>query len=270
MNSDFVREHRLLNSKIVKDNRKENTFIIIDNNRTMIFDSRVGFLDLKALSLKDKLENEDKNKLIAYMKPLMINATDRSTINHDNYQFYFNKFLTLKGIKIQNDVLTQKMVKTDGLRLASTILGIIGTCFMIYNYMSSDTTVKTAGHMATSASNILNRARTLVNFGCSEEEQRKEFIEKLQGEYINKETGILNSEGRSYLNSLCGNNEEFREEIINFVRDKKELDLTENLDRRYETNTLNTTGREYLARCILSNDNTIDLIEILAKYDVCN
>ena len=41
------------------------------------------------------------------MKPLMINATDRITINHDNYQFYFNKLLTLKGIKIQNDVLTQ-------------------------------------------------------------------------------------------------------------------------------------------------------------------
>ena len=44
------------------------------------------------------------------MKPLIINATDRTTINHDNYQFYFNKLLTLKGIKIQNDVLTQEMV----------------------------------------------------------------------------------------------------------------------------------------------------------------
>ena len=56
----------------------------------MIYDSRVGFLDLKALSLKDDLEREDINKLIAYMKPLMINATDRNVINHDNYQFYFN------------------------------------------------------------------------------------------------------------------------------------------------------------------------------------
>ena len=53
----------------------------------MIYDSRVGFLDLKALSLKDDLEREDINKLIAYMKPLMINATDRNVINHDNYQF---------------------------------------------------------------------------------------------------------------------------------------------------------------------------------------
>ena len=129
----------------------------------MIYDSRVGLHDIKALSLKDKLESEDKSKLIAYMKPLMINASDRNTINHDNYQFYFNKLLTSNGIKIQNDVLTQEMVKSDDFRLASTILGIIGTCFMIYNYMSPDTTVKTAGHLATSASSMLNRASTLVN-----------------------------------------------------------------------------------------------------------
>ena len=102
---------------IIKYNRKENTFIIIDKNKTMIYDLRVGFLDLKALSLKDKLESEDKNKLIAYMKPLMINATDRNTINHDNYQFYFNKLLTLEGIKKQNDVLTLEKIKADGFRL---------------------------------------------------------------------------------------------------------------------------------------------------------
>ena len=59
----------------------------------MIYDSRVGFLDLKALSLKDDLEREDINKLIAYMKPLMINATDRNVINHDNYQFFLINFL---------------------------------------------------------------------------------------------------------------------------------------------------------------------------------
>ena len=59
---------------IIKYNRKENTFIFIDKNRTMIYDSRVGFLDLKALSFKDKLHSEDKNKLIAYMKTLMISS----------------------------------------------------------------------------------------------------------------------------------------------------------------------------------------------------
>ena len=36
---------------IIKNNMKDNTIIIIiDKNRTMIYDSRVGFLDLKALS----------------------------------------------------------------------------------------------------------------------------------------------------------------------------------------------------------------------------
>ena len=41
---------------------------------------------------------------------------------------------------------------------------------------------------------------------------------------------------------------------------KKALDLEVILDRRYKTNTLNTTGREDLARCILSKDNTKDLM----------
>ena len=54
---------------IIIYNKKENTFIIINSNRTMIYDSRVGFLDLKALSLKDELEREDIKKFIAYMKP---------------------------------------------------------------------------------------------------------------------------------------------------------------------------------------------------------
>ena len=110
---------------IIKYNKKEITFIIISSNRTMIYDSRVSFLDLKALSLKDELEREDINKLITYMKTLMINATDRNTITHDNYQFYFNKLLTLNKIKIQNDVLTQEKVKAQSLGVASIISRII-------------------------------------------------------------------------------------------------------------------------------------------------
>ena len=110
---------------IIKYNKKENTFIIISSNRTMINDSRVGFLDLKALSLKDDLEREDINKLIAYMKPLMVNATDRNVINHDNYHFYF-KLLTLNNIKIQNDVLTKEIILGKGMKILSNIGGIIG------------------------------------------------------------------------------------------------------------------------------------------------
>ena len=255
-----------LRSGINKYNRKENTFIIIDKNRTMIYESRVGFLDLKALSLKDKLESEEKNKLIAYMKPLMINATDRNTINHDNDQFYFNKLFTLKCIKIQNDVLTQEKIKANLFRLISTILGIISPGFMIYNYIYSDTTVKTAGVVAMGASSMLNRTSTLVNFGCGQEEQRKQFIEKIQEEYIDEEMGTLNRKGQKYLNKLYVKNEEFRGEVINFVRDKQASDLEVILDRRYKTNTLNTTGREHLSRCILSKDNAKYLIEILAQF----
>ena len=44
---------------IIKYNRKEKALIIIDKNGNMIYDSRVGFLDLEALSLKDKIESED-------------------------------------------------------------------------------------------------------------------------------------------------------------------------------------------------------------------
>ena len=59
------------------------------------------------------------------MKPLMINATDRNVINHDNYQFYFNKLLTLNNIKIQNDVLTKEVIMGKGIKILSNIGGII-------------------------------------------------------------------------------------------------------------------------------------------------
>ena len=51
---------------------------------------------------------------------------------------------------------------------------------MIYSYIYPDTTVKTAGVVAMDASSMFNRASTLVNFGCGQEEQRKQFIEKIQ------------------------------------------------------------------------------------------
>ena len=234
-----------LRNGIIKYNRKENTFIIINSNRTMIYDSRVGFLDLKALSLKDELGREDINKLIAYMKPLMINATDRNTINHDYNQFYFIKLLTLKGIKIQNDVLTQEVVRAYGFKLFSAVSGIIGTSFMIYNFFCPDTSIKNAGHIATAASTMLNRANTLVNVGFGEDlrssftDKRSFSTDRDQGqykdleherehnerscstdpiqEYIDEEIGILNKEGRKYINRLYEDNEEFRDEIINYV-----------------------------------------------------
>ena len=67
------------------------------------------------------------------MKPLMINATNRNVINHDNYQFYFNKLLTLNNIKIQNDVLTKEMIMGKGMKILSNIGGIIGPDLFIFN-----------------------------------------------------------------------------------------------------------------------------------------
>ena len=148
---------------IIKYNNKENTFIIINNNRTMIYDSRVGFLDLKALSLKDELEREDINKLIAYMKPLMINATDRNVINHDNYIFYFNKLLKLNNIKIQNDVLSKETIMGKGIKSLSTIGGIISSGLIIFSYIYPDIISRNVGSVAMGASTMLSRINTLVN-----------------------------------------------------------------------------------------------------------
>ena len=99
------------------------------------------------------------------MKPFMINSTDRNTINHDNYQFYFNTLLTLNNIKIQNDVLRKEMVKAKGLKQLSNIGGIIGWGLVITSYIYPDSIKKTVGAVAMSASNMLNRANTLVNVG---------------------------------------------------------------------------------------------------------
>ena len=92
---------------MIKYNKKEETFIIIDRNKTMIYDSRFGFLDLKALRSKDELEGNEVNKTIDYIKPLMNSATDRNVIFKDNCIFYFKKLLTSRDIYIQNDVLTK-------------------------------------------------------------------------------------------------------------------------------------------------------------------
>ena len=65
---------------LIKYNKKGEAFIIIDRNRTTIYDSRIGFMDLRALSLKDKLESDEIDKPIDYIKPLMNSATDRNII----------------------------------------------------------------------------------------------------------------------------------------------------------------------------------------------
>ena len=133
------------------------------------------------------------------MTPLMNNATDRNTINTNNYQFFFNKVLTSRGIEIQNEYLTKETIKANGLRILSCLGGIVGTRFVIYNYMSPDSKVKTAALLAMGESNILNRTNTLINYGYGEDDS----------EYMNKETGTLCEEGRGDLNDLYEHNQNF-------------------------------------------------------------
>ena len=166
--------------------------------------------------------------------------------------------------------------------------------------MSPDITVRNAGHVATAASTMLNRTSTLLNYGFGRNqdqdqdqdlEHEREYIDQrscntdqrscytdsetlakpnLRSSYTHKYTGILNKEGRENLNSLYVNNEEFRNEIINYVKNKMQLNLEAILDKRCKTNILNTLGKKYLAECIKSKDNTKDVIEILGKYFECN
>ena len=217
------------------------------------------------------------------------------------------------------------MVKAKGLKQLSNIGGIMGWGLVITSYFYPDSVIKTVGAVAMSASNMLNRANTLVNVGYGEDlpnrlpdmgndytdprsghtdgetwtksylqsdytDLRSSFaktqsdytdlknslvngarklvtpLEKLQEKYIYEEMGILKRKGGKFSTRLYGNNEEIREEIINFVRNKKELDHELILDKRCKTNTLNTLGNKDLAECITSKDNTKDLIEIMAKY----
>ena len=175
----------------------------------MIYEWRVGFLDIKALSLKDELERDEINKLIDYIKPLMNNATDRNTFKINNFQFYFNKHFTSRGIKIQNDFLTKGTFTADVLGVALYLGGILGMCFMIYIHISPNTTVKTAALVAVGASNILNKTNTLINYGYG-----------TPSEYMNEETGTLNKKSLEDLKDLYENNQKFRDEIMNFVGGK--------------------------------------------------
>ena len=122
------------------------------------------------------------------MKPLMLNAIDRNTINYDNYQFYFNKLLTLNNIKIQNDVLTKEMVKAKGLIQLSNNGGIIGWGLVITSFIYLDSIIKFGGAVAMSASNMLNRAHTLVNVGYGEDLPSR--FPDMGTSYTDGETGI--------------------------------------------------------------------------------
>ena len=52
-------------------------------------------------------------------------------------------------------IFTKEKVNDSGLKTVSAVCGIIATCFLIYNNMNPDTTVKTAALVAAGTNNIL-------------------------------------------------------------------------------------------------------------------
>ena len=64
----------------------------------------------------------------------MNSATDRNTINKDNYIFYFNKLLTSRGIKIQNDVLTKEKIIAKVVKYGWSITMGIGILLYIHAF----------------------------------------------------------------------------------------------------------------------------------------
>ena len=205
-------------------------------------------MDLNALSLKDELDSKEIGKLLAYMKPLMINAIYRNTINVDNYQFYFNKLLASRDIKNQNDVLTKEKVKADGITSLSSVSGIMDSFFMIYNCVKPDPTIRTAAHVTAYASHMINRTGTLYNYAwgedgpppsyqeCDQDSLSSKSIQPDKDEYFNEDTEALNKKGRDDLNDLYKNNQKFEDEIIKFVVDETELGNEKILDKRYKHN----------------------------------
>ena len=74
----------------------------------------------------------------------MYSATDRNTINKDNYIFYFIKLFTSRGIKIQNDDLTKEKLFANVVKYGWSITMGIGILLYIHAFSKSDLTVKTA------------------------------------------------------------------------------------------------------------------------------
>ena len=112
-------------------------------------------------------------------------------------------------------------------------------------FIYPETTVKSAALVAAGAGSVLNKTNTLINYG-----------------YVDQKTGTLNKEGRGDLNDIYENNQKFKDEIINFVRDKAGLINEQSLDKRYKNNTLNMLGMKTLAGFVWSSDYTMDLIEM--------
>ena len=193
------------------------------------------------------------------MKPLMINATDRDAINIDNYQFYFNKLFFSKGFKNQNDVLTKETVKADGLRLVSTVSGIIATCFMIYNCIKLDTAVSTASNVAAHSSTMSNGTSTLFGQGYGTPSMLHHGDEDVESCLTGRETSFMD-QGTCLADMISPN----REPALQMRKDESSLGLTQFTDQylNKKTGTLNKKGRDDLNNLNRNNQTFRDKIKI--------
>ena len=76
----------------------------------------------------------------------------------------------------------------------------MGTCFIIYNYISPGTAVKTAALVAGGASNVLNRTNTLFRQGYREVQDQDTEVRDLPDSEDQK-LGIFDSQMNSKENS---------------------------------------------------------------------
>ena len=126
----------------IKFNKTNGTFFNIDRDRTLVYDSKFGSIDWKSLSLEDELLNEDKDKTTSYMNLLMTGPADSNAININNFMFHFNE-LEFREIEAQNDVW-QKIVKAQGIRMSSCIFIFISSAIMMYNFIHTGSSMRTA------------------------------------------------------------------------------------------------------------------------------
>ena len=107
--------------------------------------------------------------------------------------------------------------------------------------------------MTTRAGYLKNRTNTLASFAYGTEPISETASQMdnhgadsncldIQEEYMDEETEGLNEKGKNDLLDLCKNNQEFRDETINFVGDKAELSNEKILDKRYKYKNLKKLG----------------------------
>ena len=109
---------------------------------------------------------------------------------------------------------------------ASTMLSRVNTLVNVGYGEELDNDLRTDSVCGYPTDEVRGKPSSLVNHEQSslENHEQSSFTDLRNAiqEYINDEDGTLNRKGGKFLTRLYGNSEEFREENINFVRDKKE------------------------------------------------